>query len=284
MDLDQMRQLVAIAETGTMSAAAERYSLTQPSLSRSMRRLEAELGCELFARTRNRATLNEAGMLAVEAAREVLAAETRLRDGLDELARRARTLRVASVAPAPVWDLAARVTAALPGTILDTENLPDAEVERRLFAGTADLAVTRRPIALPNCTCSPLMTESLAVAAPEGHPLAERAHVSFADLAGESFIVLEDIGFWKEVYEQRIPDANVILQRDREVFWQLAQSTDLLHFTTDAPQNRMQDPRRRVVPISDASAHVTFYLATLANAPERVRDIARLMGGNAACR
>ena len=277
MDLDQMKQLAAVAETGTMPAAAERCAITQPSLSRSMQRLEAELGCELFTRTKNSVALNEAGMLAVTAAREMLASEIRLHDGLDELAKRARTLRVASVAPAPVWELTSRVVAAFPGTILDTENASDDEVQRRLFAGVADLAIMRRPLALPNCVCTPLMTESLAVALPSAHPLAGRAHVTFADLAGETFLVMDNIGFWKEVYESRIPGASVIMQRDREVFWQLALSTDLLHFTTDAPQNRFENPKRRVVPIADASAHVTFYLVTLANTSERVRDIAKMM-------
>ena len=48
MDLEQLRQLVAVDEAGTMSGAAQRAHITQPSLSRSMQRLEAELGCELL--------------------------------------------------------------------------------------------------------------------------------------------------------------------------------------------------------------------------------------------
>ena len=50
---------------GTISAAAEKLHLTQPSLSRSMKRLETDLGQELFDRTRNHVELNEAGRLAV---------------------------------------------------------------------------------------------------------------------------------------------------------------------------------------------------------------------------
>ena len=273
MELEQLRQLVAVGETGTMSAAAERASITQPSLSRSMRRLEAELGYELFDRTRNRAELNEAGKVAFERARDVLAAEQRMRDALDEVARRKRTLRVAAVAPAPVWNLTARTVERFPGTILAPETLPDAEVERRLFDRTADLAITRRPLALPNCECVPLMSESLLLCAPAGHPLAARAHVSFADLAGETFLVLEDIGFWEEIFEPGILDVHVIRQRDREVFLQLVQSSGILCFTSDAPQNSGAITGRANVPISDAAAHATFYLVTLKDAPERVLEI-----------
>ena len=273
MDLEQLRQLVAVDEAGTMSGAAQRAHITQPSLSRSMQRLEADLGCELFDRTRNSARLNEAGRIAVEHARDVLAAEQRMRDALDELARKKRTLRVAAVAPAPVWNLTARTVERFPGTILAPELLPDAEVERRLFDRTADLAITRKPIALPNCECIPLMTENLFVSVPAAHPLAMRKHVSFADLAGETVLVLDGIGFWKDVYEQGIPDVHSIVQRDREVFTQLVDSSDILCFTTDAPQNSNHVRGRVEVPLSDASAHATFFLVALRQNSERVREI-----------
>lgn len=273
MDLEQLRLLVAVDEAGTMSGAAQRAHITQPSLSRSMQRLEAELGCELFDRTRNSARLNEAGRVAVERARDVLAAEQHMRDALDDLARKKRTLRVAAVAPAPVWNLTARTVERFPGTILAPEVLPDAEVERRLFDRTADLAITRKPIALPNCECIPLMTENLFVSVSAAHPLAMRKHVSFADLAGETLLVLDGIGFWKDVYEQGIPDVHSIVQRDREVFTQLVDSSDMLCFTTDAPQNSNHARGRVEVPLSDASAHATFFLVALRQNSERVREI-----------
>lgn len=273
MDLEQLRQLVAVDEAGTMSGAAQSAHITQPSLSRSMRRLEAELECELFDRTRNSAVLNEAGRVAVEHARDVLAAEQRMRDALDDLARKKRTLRIAAVAPAPVWNLTARTVERFPGTILAPEVLPDAEVERRLFDRTADLVITRRPMVLPNCECIPLMTESLFVSIPAAHALARRNYVSFDDLADETFLVLDGIGFWKDIYEQGIPDVHSIVQRDREVFTQLIESSDILCFTTDAPQNRNHAKGRVDVPISDASAHATFYLVALKEAPMRVQEL-----------
>ena len=117
MELEQLRQLVEIERLGTISAAAEKLHLTQPSLSRSMKRLETDLGQELFDRTRNHVELNEAGRLAVEHARDMLAAEKRMRDTFDGLARRARTVKVGSIAPAPTWNLTARVIERYPGTI-----------------------------------------------------------------------------------------------------------------------------------------------------------------------
>lgn len=102
MELEQLRQLDAIARTGTFSAAADELHTSQPSISRSMRALERELGCELFSRSRNRAELNDAGRRALDHARAILAEERRMRDAFAELTRTNRTLAIASVAPAPV--------------------------------------------------------------------------------------------------------------------------------------------------------------------------------------
>ena len=73
MEFVQLRQLDAIARAGTISAAADELHTSQPSVSRSMRALERELGCELFERTRNHVELNEAGRLALRHARAILA-------------------------------------------------------------------------------------------------------------------------------------------------------------------------------------------------------------------
>ena len=103
MELEQMRQLDAIARRGTISAAAEELHLSQPALSRSIKRLERELDQELFDRTHNSATLNDAGHLAVDHARNLLRDERMMLDAFADLARRQRTLLVGTVAPAPVW-------------------------------------------------------------------------------------------------------------------------------------------------------------------------------------
>ena len=217
--------------------------------------------------------LNEAGRIAVEHARNVLAAEQRMLDAFDELARRARTVKVGSIAPAPTWNLTARIVERFPGTILEPDILDEKVIERSLFDRTIDLAITRKPIALPNCECIPLMTESLSLYAPKTSKYADREGVSWDDIDGEAFLVFEQIGFWREVCEEAMPNATAIFQKDREVFIQLLQSSDLLGFTTDAPQNRGGTENRVAVPIRDASAHATFYLVALKDASAQARDI-----------
>ena len=70
IELEQLRQLVAFDEYGTLSKAAEALHISQPSLSRTMQTLEEELQASLFIRKKNRILLNETGEMAVEQARQ----------------------------------------------------------------------------------------------------------------------------------------------------------------------------------------------------------------------
>ena len=72
MELYQLIQLLAISDCKTMSGAAEKLHLSQPALSRSMKKLEEELQVTLFERQKNKIRFNENGELAVEHARRVV--------------------------------------------------------------------------------------------------------------------------------------------------------------------------------------------------------------------
>lgn len=97
--------------------------------------------------------------------------------------------------------------------------------------------------------------------------------MSFADLDGESFLVLSQIGFWMEMTRRNLPNAQIVEQDDRFVFEQLARTTDLICFVTNATRPEREREGRVAVPITDADAHATFYLTALADAPDRVRQI-----------
>ncbi len=83
MELEQLRDFVALAETGSFSAAARRLYKSHSSVSRAVSALERELGVALCERDRHRFALTGAGRTLHAGARELLA-------GLDALERRVR--------------------------------------------------------------------------------------------------------------------------------------------------------------------------------------------------
>ncbi|MCM1336029.1 MAG: LysR family transcriptional regulator, partial [Eubacterium sp.] len=72
IDIHQLEQFVAFAECGTLSKAAEDLYISQPTLTRAMKKIEDEFRVRLFDHKKNKLTLNENGRLAVEYAKKVL--------------------------------------------------------------------------------------------------------------------------------------------------------------------------------------------------------------------
>ena len=72
MNLTNLEHLVAIAKNKTISKAAEELLISQPGLTKSMQRLEEDLGLSLFNRKKNKIELNDNGLLAVEFAKKLL--------------------------------------------------------------------------------------------------------------------------------------------------------------------------------------------------------------------
>jgi len=273
MELEQLRQLDAIAREGTMSAAAVAVHISQPALSRSIARLEAELGQPLFDRVGRRLELNEAGQVALDHARQILRDERLMRDALDALARRTRALRVGTVAPAPLWRLTALIVERFPQTVLTSQMISEAQVEAGILDGTLDLGIALRPHTLPGVRSRQLMVENLSVSLPQQHRLADRGDLTAADLDGESFLLLGAIGFWREMCDRAFPHSEFIIQEDRDVFEQLTLSTEMAYFVTDAPSLSAPRQGRVVVPIRDAMAHATFYLLALADGRREATDV-----------
>ena len=72
IELNQLEQLIYIAENKTISKAAKELLISQPALSRSMQRLESDLGVELFDHYKNKIVLNKNGELAVKHAQKII--------------------------------------------------------------------------------------------------------------------------------------------------------------------------------------------------------------------
>ena len=277
MELEQLHQLDVIARTGTLSAAADELHISQPALSRSMQRLEADLGCPLFDRTPNRVRLNAAGRLAVDHARVVLREARRLRDAVDAAARRPRPLRVATCAPAPLWALTHTLVETLPEATLESVTCPDGQAVSGVMNGLFDIGIVRTPSLLPALASVRVMAENLSVSVPADDPLAGRDYGALSELDGRSFLLFEDIGFWRELVERAMPHTDFVIQRDRAVFAQLMRTARQLYFVTDATPASERVPGRVDVPLSDAGAHVTFYALARTDAEAPVRQVMRAL-------
>lgn len=273
MNFEQLRQLDAVARLGTISAAAIRLRISQPALSRSLARLESELGAQLLDRRGKSVTMSAAGEAALEYVRAMLHEERLMRIAIDEAVSRTSTLAVGTVAPAPLWHLTALIVERFPDRLLSSRTMAQQDVEREVMDHEIDLGISFKPLTYPAVRCCHLMDERLSVSLPCGHPLVERAKLTFADLQNETFLLYNNIGFWRGLVDEHLPHATFIVQEDYAVFQQLARTSPALSFVTDAAYLASDMSNRIAVPIDEPDACAHFYLLASASGSRQAAQI-----------
>ena len=195
MELHQLRYLVAVAETGNFTRAAERSHITQPSLSQQILNLEKEVGHKLFHRLGRKAVLTEAGGTFLERARRILfevenaAKELKDHPSLD---RRITVGAVPTVAPYLVAPLIERCRETHPNLLVHMREDFRSDLSRAVVEGELDLAVISLPVKDHRLSIEPLMTEPLLLVVGKGHPLTGRSEITANDLADETFVTMGD--------------------------------------------------------------------------------------------
>ena len=183
MNIQQLRYLVATADIGTMTGAAQSLHVTQPALTRALRALESEVGVALFVRNGRRVELTDEG-------REIVAIARRIVRDVDSLtARREHTTRVCGT-PTQARELCAGAIARLresaPTVTVSIVTADSAaEVAEQVDAGLAELGVCDVPVDA-DLQCSVLGVQELALAHPPEWVLPDP--LSFADLDGMQII------------------------------------------------------------------------------------------------
>lgn len=192
--LRQIRYFLTVADQGGFTPAAALLFIAQPALSRQIALLEEEVGCALFIREARGVRLTPAGQLFRERVgsleKGVLeAVEAAQRLGRGE-AGVLRLLHSSSVPAESLLPVIGRFLEQAPGARVDLDRISSEQQVQELAAGRADIGVVRLPVLRrdPAVRFVDLLPERLWVALPEGHPLAGRAFLHLADLAGEAFV------------------------------------------------------------------------------------------------
>lgn len=195
MTIDELQWYVVLAETEHMTEAATRLNVAQPTLSRSLARLERRLGTPLFDRANRRLRLNRYGAILLEHARRGLAeldtASERIGGLLDPDSGTVRLAFLHSVATWLVPDLLRGYRRRMPDVRFELRQAPGHELLSDLDVGHVDLAVTSPRPAGPAFGWHPLHREPLCLAVPAEHPLADRARCRLTEVADEPFVTLQ---------------------------------------------------------------------------------------------
>lgn len=188
MDISDLERVLAVREHGSFARAAAALRIAQPSLSKAMARLEAELGAPLFERHAAGCRPTAAGELVATRAERVLAQARGLaRDAALVAGGEAGQLRlgVGGALRSPFLDrLAPALAARHPALRLELTLAPGRELVRRLRRREFDLVFSADGHRLDDTlVATPILSAPVIVAAAPGHPLAGQHHLTAEQLA-----------------------------------------------------------------------------------------------------
>jgi LysR family transcriptional regulator, nitrogen assimilation regulatory protein len=193
VDLKQLKALVTVVETGSVTKAAELLHLVQPAVTRQIRALEHELGVPLFERTRQGMRATEAGTSMAERARRALTELDRARAELSPTPGTVTGLvsigLLESTAELLAQPLVAAVLRDYPAIELRVLTAYSGHLQQWLDDGDLDLSLVYNMASTPSLNVRTLVREKLWAVAPAGDCLSAGQPVSLATIAGHPLVL-----------------------------------------------------------------------------------------------
>jgi len=189
MELLQLQYFLAVARLEHVTEAARSLHVTQSSLSKTIQRLEEDLGVPLFDRTGRKLRLNEFGSRFLR----------RTERALFELEQGKQEIRDLSSLEHGKLELAVTTASTLPNILREfrkkrpsiqfhVQMLTTQEMVTLLYRGEVDFCLSSPPIQGDDIECQIVFIDPILVAVPKGHRLADRNSVSLTELRDESFV------------------------------------------------------------------------------------------------
>lgn len=263
MDTRQLRHFVALAETLNYHQAAERLHISQPPLSASIRKLEEQLGVQLFERTRRGTSLTTAGQAALEDARRALFYTEQFGRNAAAAARgEAGTLKVGFIGSA-TYALMPQLMPIFRERYPDVQLVLTESTTRQLLDdiehGHVDAGLLRFPVGrATTARILPVERDVFVAALPAQHPLARKTRLSLSALREEPFVLYgatavpglhtmallacQRAGFMPKVQQEAVQVQTVVSLVESGLGVALVPSVASRHATRSVVFRRLQGP------------------------------------------
>lgn len=258
---EEMQYLCAFAKSGTLSEVAERFHISQPSVTRSMKRIEEQFAVPLFDRRKNSIRLNENGILAAQEAEVMLRQYDSMVSRVRAYDRAKHTLSIGSAAAVQIPELIGRLSALFPLLAITTELKKPEALLAGLEGSIYQLIILPFEPQDDRLVSAKIGEEHLMFVLPKNHRFAKEKSLTLGQMNGENMLLFSEIGFWHDIVVGKMPASRFLIQTERYSFVELVQNSVLPFFTTNLSNTYYQtDPSRISVPITDPEVNVSYYL------------------------
>lgn len=205
----ELKAFYRVAQLGSITQAAKKLGLSQPTVTTQIRQLESQYGVELFYRGGRRLTLSDEGVRLLPMVKTLLQQEADIEFFLRNSGHGTGTLRIAATAPYYILDLVKAFRERLPQIVVSVDIGNSQQVLEALDEYRVDIAASSQLLEDPRLIRRVLGSDPLVVAVHRNHPLAKLDHVPLSALAGHCLLMREQGSTTRKLTEELLNSAGV---------------------------------------------------------------------------
>ncbi len=271
MNLNELRYVVAVAQTRHFRKAAEQCFVSQPALSTAIQKLEDELGVRLFERSRSEVDPTPVGEHLIAQAALILEQIDTLKrmaqEGADPLVGALKLGVIHTVGPYLLPDLVAHLHQIAPDMPLMVEESTTAQLEQQLKSGAVDVALIALPFEVAGIQTRPLYQENFEVVVPKNHPWRLLKSVSSHDLGQEKVLLLPAVHCFSTQVVESCPELGgkqALVQQGNSLETlrnMVASGMGITVLPASANSEKYRSPLLRIIPFQKPIPHRRIGLA-----------------------
>lgn len=277
MDITQLQYFKVIAETGSLTKAAETLHVSQPAMSAMLKKFEEELNVELFDRSPNRIFLNQTGKIALVHINHILQNVEQMKTDLLNAAQQNLTLRIAFCDPGVRWFTVPRFTVACPEIQIKDELYEGTEAAKLLSDRVYDLIVTPEKVQSHGIESQPFLPDQVFLSVPVESKLAGLESVSLRDIPAQPLLYPQIGGHFLAQIETIITQNGLpitLVKNEYNITQHLIRTTNFLATISTLSRDLRNDgTHRTLIPLSDPELHVMYYVSFLITGKEKAKKI-----------
>lgn len=261
IDASLLEYLYVFSKEGSLLKTSEVLHISQPSLSKAMQKLEADLGITIFNRSKNKIVLNENGKTLLPYIEDIINVNNKLAKKAKEIKENEYSISIGLCAPGPMFKFRDLFMYSLNRFKITTQIEDIDQLIRGLNSNVYDLVFINEAITDEDLICRKVMSEHLYISIPKTHFLAGmKDGVHWKDIDGQSFLLFNYTGVWESLLDKHLKHSRFLRNSDNSELKEIAENSTIPSFVTDVTLKSNAVSNRINIPILDNDATIHFYV------------------------
>lgn len=275
MDITQLEYFKVVAETGSLTKAAEMLHISQPAMSAMLKKFEEELNVELFDRSPNRIHLNQTGEIALVHVNHILRSVEQMKADLLSAAQQSLTLSIAFCDPGVRWFCVPRFSLAHPEIQVKDDLYVGNEAARLLTERVYDLIVTPERVVGDHIQSISFLSDQVYLSVPTDSKLLGKESISLHEIPAQPLLYPQIGGYFLMQMEKVIAENHLpitLIKNSYNITQHMIRTTNFLAtISTLSMDLRNDGSHRALIPMSDPELNVAYHISFLKSNREKVR-------------